>query len=122
MVIHSTFADFVLFVYIHVAHIDNTYDPQELTLIKSKMRALFPEGTDLEKKLYQAIREYNSFDRSKISELCRDSFAKFGEDKETQKSRLYADVNDIINADGTVHELETDVLRKLKKMVDEQVF
>jgi uncharacterized tellurite resistance protein B-like protein len=121
MVIHSSFPDFVLFLYIHVAHIDNTYDPKEISTIKSKMSALFPTGTDLEKKLYQAIREYNNFDRSHLDELCRDTLSFFQKDSATQKSKLYEDVQDIINADGEVHQLETNVLRKLKNMVDQSV-
>ena len=37
------------------------------------MNDLFSEGTDLEKKLYVTIREYNSFDKNKLTELLSDS-------------------------------------------------
>ena len=30
---------------------------------------LYAEGTDVEKKLYRTIREYNSFDKSKLNDL-----------------------------------------------------
>jgi uncharacterized tellurite resistance protein B-like protein len=122
MVIHSSFSDFVLFLYVHVAHIDNTYDPKEIALIKSKMKGLFPDETDLEKKLYQTIRDYNRFDRSNMAQLCSDTLDHFKDDKETSKSRLYSDVQDIINADGKIEDQETEVFRRIKKMIDEQVF
>lgn len=118
MVLHSSFADFVLFLYVHVAHIDSTYDPKEILTIKSKMSALFPEGTDLERKLYQTIREYNEFDRNKIGELCRDSFAHFGKDIAAKNTKLFEDVKEIIDADGKVHELEAEALKALKNLIE----
>jgi uncharacterized tellurite resistance protein B-like protein len=118
MVIHSSFADFVLFLYVHVAHIDDSYDPKELSTIKSKMTKLYPEGTDVEKKLYQTIREYNKFDRSKINELCLDSIIHFKNDKQASESRLFDDVEDIIKADGEIHTLEAEALRKIRKMIE----
>jgi uncharacterized tellurite resistance protein B-like protein len=121
MVIHSSFSDFILFLYVHVAHIDNTYDPKEIALIKSRMARLFSEGTDIERKLYQTIREYNTFDRKNINELIRDSFAFFSEDSETQKTKLFEDVKSIIEADGHVNELETEVFRAIKRIVDTHV-
>jgi uncharacterized tellurite resistance protein B-like protein len=121
MVIHSSFSDFILFLYVHVAHIDNTYDPKEIASIKSKMGRLFPDGTDIERKLYQTIREYNTFDRNNINELIRDSFAFFSEDSETQKTKLFEDVKSIIEADGHVNEQETEIFRAIKRIVDTHV-
>ena len=69
MVIHDSFPDFLLFVYVHMSEADHNYDPKEMALIKKKMHALFPEGTDLEKKLYRAIRDYNNFDKSRLDAL-----------------------------------------------------
>jgi uncharacterized tellurite resistance protein B-like protein len=118
MVIHDTFADFVLFLYIHFANSDNSYDPKELASIKGKIGNLFPEGTDLERKLYQAIREYNRFDRSKINDLCQESFKFFNDHSDTQKTKLFADVKSIMEADGRIDELEAEAFRKLKEIVE----
>jgi uncharacterized tellurite resistance protein B-like protein len=118
MVIHSTFPDFLLFLYVHVAHIDNTYDPLEISTIKAKMSSLFPEGVDIERKLYQTIREYNAFDQAKINDLWQDSFNHFQQNGDARASRLYEDVSEIVNADGAVHPMELDVLRKLKSIID----
>src|SRR5690606_7361567 len=118
MVIHSTFPDFILFLYVHMAHVDNTYDPKELSAIKNKMARLFPEGTDLEKKLYQTIREYNSFDKSKINDLCKDSFAFFNELEEAQSTGFFDDAQAIIDADGQVQKSEAEALQTLRKFMD----
>jgi uncharacterized tellurite resistance protein B-like protein len=118
MVIHSSFPDFVLFLYVHVAQLDHTFDPNEMSTIKAKMAKLFPEGTDLEKKLYQTIREYNRFDRSKINQLCEETLLHFKADGATLKSRLFKDFEDIIMADGQIHQLETRMLEKIRRIVD----
>jgi uncharacterized tellurite resistance protein B-like protein len=118
MVIHTSFPDFILFLFVHIAHTDNSYDPREMSTIKAKMQRLFPDGTDLEKKLYQAIREYNSFDQSRLTELLRDTFAFFNEDTETCKTKLYADVKAIIKADGKVLPTEREAFYTIKRIIE----
>jgi len=118
MVLHSTFPDFVLFLYVHVARIDESFEPEEITTIKSKMSRLFPENTDLEKKLYQAIRSYNSFDRSKIEEVVKDSFAHFQKDRTISQSKLFADVREIVEADGKILPVEYNALQALMKILE----
>lgn len=99
MVIHSSFPDFILFLYVHIARCGSEYDPREIGIIKERMTQLFPAGTDLERKLYRAIREYNSFDASRITELLRDSLAYFNTDVETRKTRLYSRIAGMIKSD-----------------------
>jgi hypothetical protein len=118
MVIHSTFPDFLLFLYVHLAHVDDAYDPKELSTIKSRMARLFPAGTDLEKKLYLAIREYNAFDRSKLDELCRDSFLHFHANRDAEVTAFIADAYTIMNADGQILESETQALQSLRKLME----
>lgn len=118
MVIHSTFPDFVLFLYVHIAHSDNTYDPREIGTIKDKMHKLFPAGTDLEKKLYQAIREYNAFDHTRIAELIRDTFAHFDNDDLTRMTQLFADVKAIMEADGKVLPTEREAYETIRRIIE----
>jgi hypothetical protein len=118
MVIHSSFPDFLLFLYVHLAHVDSTYDPKELSTIKSRMARLFPAGTDLEKKLYLAIREYNAFDRSRLDELCKDSFLHFDANRDAEVTAFIADAHTIMNADGQVLESEMQALASLRKLME----
>ncbi len=116
MRLHSTVPDFILFLYVHMSHADQNYDPQEMAAIKSKMHTLFPDDTDLEKKLYAAIREYNSFDKSKITELIDQTLQHFGVDTLTDK--VYADLYEIIQADGKVYQSETKAFETIKRIIE----
>lgn len=118
MVLHSSFPEFVLFLYVHMSHVDNDYHPTELKIIKEKMARLFPKDTDLEKKLYNTIREYNSFDKSQMAALVKDSFQHFHQVTFSQKYKVYTDIYDIINADGKIDASETAALEALKQIIE----
>lgn len=117
MVIHENLNDFILFLYVHMSNADSTYDPVEMDVIKMKMSLLYPAGTDMEKKLYQAIREYNALDKSKMTDILRDSFAKFG-DQFPSKGELYNDLQEIMLADGVEASEEQDALELLKYLIN----
>ena len=95
---------------------DNSYDPEEMGVIKKKMEALFPGETDFEKKLYTTIRQYNSFDKAKLKGLFEDTIRHFN--KKDALKNLYADVLDIFNADGKVDLAETKALEALKQIIE----
>lgn len=117
MIIHHNLNDFILFLYVHMSQADSTYDPAEMTTIKSKMSGLYPEGTDFEKKLYLAIREYNTFDKAKLTEVLNDSFHHF-KDAEMNGQKLIRDLHEIVNADGKIDPAEGKALGLLKELID----
>ena len=117
MILHSSLSDFLLFLYVHMSHADNSYDPLEMAAIKEKMSDLFSKDIDLERKLYLTIREYNSFDKSKLDELFKDTFDHFGEDP-SLTSDVYNDLREIIQADGNVNPSEHKALESLKQLID----
>jgi uncharacterized tellurite resistance protein B-like protein len=118
MVIHSTFRDFILFVYVHMSHADDSYDPNEMATIKKKIGGLFQKDTDIERKLYTALREYNSFDRAKLPALFEASFKHFNEDQSVLNNNFYTDLNEIIAADGKVELAEARALKALKEIIE----
>ena len=118
MVIHSSFKDFILFLYVHMSRADENYDPNEMATIKKKVGLLFQKDTDVEKKLYAAIRQYNLFDKSKLTELFEDTFKQFGQDANVLKNHFYTDLNEIILADGKVVNSETKALEALKQIIE----
>lgn len=119
MLLHKTFSDFILFLYVHMSHADDSYDPNELAAIKTKMKSLFPEDTDIERKLYGALREYNALDRSSLNGVIEESFRHFsGDSGATVSNDMYADLYEIIQADGKVDQSETKALEALKKVID----
>lgn len=117
MVIHTSFADFVLFLYVHMAHADGDLHVTEVKVIKDKMSKLYP-GEDVDKKFASALDQYNSFDKKNLNKLFHASFAHFNTVKFAQKYRVYGDMYDIIYADGKVLESETKALEELKDIID----
>lgn len=117
MVIHNSFADFVLFLYVHMAHADGDLHVTEVKVIKEKMTKLFP-NENADAKFTTALAEYDKFDKSKLNKLFHASFAHFNTIKFAQKYRVYGDMYDIIYADGKVEESEKRALDELKEIID----
>ena len=118
MVIHKTFADFVLFLYMHMAYAHGGLHDTEKEVILGKMLKLFPNETNPLKKLETAEKEYVSLDSKKIPGLILDTFRQFKEVKFVQKYKVYADMYDIVHADGKLDDSETEALEELKKIID----
>lgn len=119
MIIHNSFKDFVLFLYVHMANVDGEFHDTEFTLVRDKMMKLYPsEEVDIEAKLKEAIKEYDGFDKNNLKVLVRDSFDHFNTIKFAQKYKVYTDMYDIINADGRIDESETKALQELKEIID----
>lgn len=118
MVIHKSFSEFVLFLYIHMAYSDGGFHPSERTVILGKIRKIFPNETNPEKKLEEAEQAYKSVDKSQIINLIRDTFAHFDQVKFSQKYKVYTDLYDIIQADGFVDESEQEAINQLKEIID----
>ncbi len=118
MVIHKTFADFVLFLYVHMAYADGGLHDKEKDVILDKMLRLFPNQANPLKKLEATEKEYVALDSGKVPAVILDTFRQFKEVKFTQKYKIYADMYDIIIADGKVEDSETSALGELKKIID----
>ncbi len=118
MVIHDTFPDFLLFLYVHMSEADHNYDPAEMALIKKKMHTLFPKGTDLEQKLYRTIRDYNNFDKTQLDALFRATFEKFRGANPELRENLFRDIQEIAKADGALNASESQALEALKQIID----
>jgi uncharacterized tellurite resistance protein B-like protein len=118
MVIHDTFADFVLFLYVHMAHADGDLHVTEVKVIKEKMTKLYPGITNVDEKFTDALTKYDAFDKKNLNKLFHASFAHFDTVKFAQKYRVYGDMYDIIYADGKVLESETKALEELKDIID----
>jgi uncharacterized tellurite resistance protein B-like protein len=118
MVIHDNFADFVLFLYVHMAHSDSDYHTTEIEVIREKMAKLFPKEANHEQKLQDEVARYKSLDKKKINSIIEDSFKFFNKIKFSQKYKVYTDMYDIIHADGIISDHETKALGELKKIID----
>jgi uncharacterized tellurite resistance protein B-like protein len=118
MVIHDNFADFVLFLYIHMAYADGVYHPAEKDVITERIPKLFPGETDVATKLARAEKQYEAVEKSQIDAIIKDTFKHFNAVKFAQKYKVYTDMYDIIHADGKVEESETMALNQLKDIIE----
>lgn len=118
MVIHKTFADFVLFLYVHMAHADSDFHQDEQQVILKKIPKLFPHETDPSARLSAAEAEYAALDPSRIPSIIRETFKHYSDVKFSQKYKVYTDMYDIINADGKVDESETAAMNELKEIIE----
>ena len=118
MVVHKSFADFVLFLYVHMAHADGALDDTEKKVVLEKMSKLFPGESEHHKRFSQAVIEYQKFDQTKVTEIIRATFGQFRDIKFTQKYKVYSDMYDIINADGKIEKSEMKALDELKQIIN----
>ena len=118
MVIHKTFADFVLFLYVHMAHSDGEYHSSEEKAILEKIPKLFPNEGDPKGKLHQAVLQYRGVKAHEIKKVIKETFNHFDHIKFAQKYKVYTDMYDIVHADGKIHEYEERALKELKDIID----
>ena len=118
MVIHDNFQDFVLFLYLHMAHADGSMHQQEESIVREKMKKLFPEGEDLDAHFNRALEQYRNSPKEQIPVIIRDSFDHFNSVTFSAKYRVYTDMYDIINADGRVDQYEKNALDQLREIIN----
>lgn len=118
MVIHKTFSDFVLYLYVHMAFADGAMHPDEERVILEKMNKHFPIEGDHKKRFDEAVIAYQKMDPSKNHEVIKNSFKHFDHIKFAQRYKIYADMYDVIHADGKVDEAETKAINELKGIID----
>jgi len=118
MVLHSQFQDFILFLYVHMAMADGSLHSSEEQVILGKMTKLFPTETDYKTRLDKAVKEYRILDGAIVMNVIRESFLFFDKVTFAQKYKVYADMYDIVNADGKVEESEKHALDGLKEIID----
>src|SRR6188508_1953973 len=116
MVIHQNFAEFVLFLYVHMAYADGEYHPLEHEVIVGKAPKLFPSEANVAALVTKAEQAYRTTDKTKVGTIIRESFKHFSSVKFSQKYKIYTDMYDIIHADGKVDESETAALNELKEI------
>lgn len=118
MVIHENFRDFVLFLYLHMAHADGSMHQQEESVVREKMKKLFAEDDHLEEHFGRLLRQYRDCPQDQVQAIIRDSFDHFSSVTFAEKYRVYTDMYDIINADGRVDQSEKTTLDQLREIIN----
>lgn len=118
MVIHKTFSDFVLYLYVHIAHADGALHDAEERIVLEKMNKHFPLEGDHKKRFDDTVVAYGRMPAADHHQVIKDSFQHFDHIKFSQRYKIYADMYDIIHADGKVSAAETKAVNELKEIID----
>lgn len=118
MIIHTNFQDFVLFLYLHMAHADGSMHSQEENIVREKMQKLFPAEIDLNQKFEDALAIYKGVKPEEVPAVIKETFEHYKDVRFALKYKVYTDMYDIINADGKVDESETSALDLLRRIID----
>lgn len=118
MVIHKTFSDFVLFLYVHMAYADGALHADEEKVILEKMSKHFPLEGDHKVRFDKVAVDYKTLDPDSVHGIIKESFKHFDHVKFAQRYKIYADMYDIIHADGKVSAAETKAVNELKDIID----
>jgi uncharacterized tellurite resistance protein B-like protein len=118
MVMHKTFSDFILYLFVHMAYADGELHPAEEKAILEKMNKHFPIEGDHKLKFDQEVVAYQKMDPSKHHNIIKESFKHFDHIRFSQRYRIYADMYDIIQADGKIEVSETKAINELKEIID----
>jgi uncharacterized tellurite resistance protein B-like protein len=97
---------------------DGSLHSSEEQVILTKMTKLFPNESNVKNKFQLAVAEYRSVDPAMVTNVIRESFQFFDKITFAQKYKVYADMYDIVNADGKVEESEKHALDGLKEIID----
>jgi len=117
MVIHKTFSDFVLYLFVHMAYADGALHPDEENAILEKMNRHFPIEGDHKVKFDKAVVDYQKINPSENHAIIKDSFKHFDHIRFSQRYKIYTDMYDIIQADGKIQESETKAINELKEII-----
>ncbi|MBL7860582.1 MAG: TerB family tellurite resistance protein [Cyclobacteriaceae bacterium] len=118
MVIHKTFSDFVLYLYVHIANADGALHDDEQRVVLEKMDKHFPLEGDHKRRFDETVMAYKKMVNVDHHQIIKDSFNHFDHIKFSQRYKIYADMYDIIHADGKVSEAETKAVNELKEIID----
>ena len=118
---YTSFKDFILFLYIHMAYVDDHFHHREEEVILKKMSRLFPKEENQMIKYEQFKQDYKSLKSDEVDQLIKNNFDTFSHVSFSDKYRVYCEMYDIINADDVIDKLETEAMGKLKKIIDYEV-
>ena len=117
----KSYEEFVLFLLIHIANADHMFKLDEAIVILTKMEDMFDTEDGVDKLLSIFMQMQDSYDQLKdddISGIIKSHLVKF---KITQDNadRLFNELYEVVNADGHIHENETQAVERIKKLVIE---
>lgn len=122
--IFKQYQDYIIFLLVHIANSDFSMKGAEIEVIISKMEDYFPDVEDLDKlrsKFVNMQESYEALSDSDINHLIYHNYLNF-KDTEVNAQRIVNDLQEVILADGLIHERETKTFESIKKLLDIREF
>lgn len=119
--IFAKYEEFILFLLIHIGNADYSLKGAEIEVILSKMEDYFIDIDDtdeLRSKFIQFKDEYEELSDSVINNIIYSNYLHFNK-KEIHATRIINDLQEVIMADGFIHDMETKAFDQVKKLLNE---
>ena len=111
----TSFKEYILYLYIHIAYADSHLHESERELIYERMKILFP-GEDPAVRFTEMAEKYIA-EKEQSMDIIKRAHEQFHNIQFYRKYKVFLDLYDIINADGVVHESEQEAMDKLKEII-----
>lgn len=118
--IFKQYHDFIIFLLVHIANSDFSMKGAEIEVIISKMEDYFPDVEDMDtlrSKFVNMQEAYEALNDTDINHLIFHNYLNF-KDTEVHAERIMNDLQEVILADGLIHERETKTFDSIKKLLD----
>lgn len=118
--IFGSYQEFILFLLIHVGNSDYSLKGSEIEVILSKMEDYFPEIDDMDilrSKFVSLKDEYDELSDTSINHLIYHNYLSYKNDS-INADRIVNDLQEVIMADGFIHDQETKTMETIKKLLN----
>lgn len=112
MVAFQSFAEFAAFLMVHVARADGQWHHLEESVLHEKLGYFTSNGEQI---LTQMMALYPSIDKTKLPDFLRENFERLEPVSDQDRQELVRSLYAIVNADGRVHEEETQIMKLLRE-------
>jgi uncharacterized tellurite resistance protein B-like protein len=114
------YPEFIGFLLIHVGNSDFSLKRAEIEVILSKMEDYFPDVEDMDELRTHLVTlqdEYEELNDSDINQIIYHNYLHF-RDRQINADRIINDLQEVIMADGLIHERETKTFESIKKLLN----
>lgn len=116
----NNYESFILFLLIHIGSSDHSLKGSEIEVILSKMEDYFPDIEDMDdirEKFITFKDEYEELSDSDINHIIYHNYLH-NKNNNINADRIINDLQEVIMADGYIHEMETKAVEAVKKLLN----
>lgn len=112
----SSFKEYILFMYVHIAFADGVVQIEEKSLILKKLQRYFESEEAIISNFEKMLITYQQM-KEQADVIIKNHVKTFSNIEFYKKYKVFRDLYEIIEADGIVEECESEALDKLKIII-----